>query len=108
MLLFCHCLLIFSIRSKTPCSPTTVVTGQTKGTLAKIDALLAQAGTNKSNLLTAQVWVKEMERDFADMNAVWNAWIDPDNKPTRATVQATMARPNILVEVQVTAALPST
>lgn len=81
-----------------------LVTGQTKGTLAKIDALLAQAGTSKSNILTANVWVKDIDRDFADMNAAWNAWVDPDNKPTRATVQATMARPNILVEIQVTAA----
>ena len=74
--------------------------------MAKVDALLAQAGTNKSNILTAQVWVKDIERDFDDMNTAWNAWVDPNNKPTRATVQSTMARPNILVEIQVTAAAP--
>lgn len=85
-----------------------LVTGQTQGTLAKIDSLLAQAGTDKKSLLTAQIWVKDIDRDFADMNKVWNEWIDPDNKPVRATVQANMARPNILVEIQVTAAIANT
>ena len=85
-----------------------LVTGQTQGTLAKIDSLLAQAGTDKKSLLTAQIWVKDIDRDFADMNKVWNEWIDPDNKPVRATVQANMARPNILVEIQVTAAVANT
>ena len=85
-----------------------LVTGQTQGTLAKIDSLLAQAGTDKKSLLTAQIWVKDIDRDFADMNKVWNEWIDPENKPVRATVQANMARPNILVEIQVTAAIANT
>ena len=94
------------------CSPAVAtydapVAGQTKGTLAKIDDLLAHAGTDKKSLLTAQIWVKEIDRDFDGMNQVWNAWVDPDNKPVRATVQATMARPNILVEIQVTAAVAS-
>ena len=74
--------------------------------LAKVDALLAQAGTSKSNALQATIWVKDIEADFKSMNAVWNAWVDPDAKPVRATVQAEMARPSILVEIQVTAALP--
>lgn len=80
------------------------VAGQTKETLSKIDSLLEQAGTDKSSLLTAQIWLKDIEKDFVGMNNVWNEWLDPDNKPVRATVQATMARPNILVEIQVTAA----
>ena len=75
------------------------VTEQTKATLAKIDDLLAQAGTNKSNLLTAQIWVKDIQKDFVAMNAVWNAWIDPNNKPTRACVEARLARDHLLVEV---------
>jgi enamine deaminase RidA (YjgF/YER057c/UK114 family) len=82
----------------------TTVTDQTKETLAKIDALLSKAGSSKSNILTAQIWLKDISRDFDGMNAVWNDWIDPQNKPTRATVQAALARPNILVEIQVTAA----
>mmetsp|Transcript_19741 Transcript_19741/g.37425 ORF Transcript_19741/g.37425 Transcript_19741/m.37425 type:complete len:99 (+) Transcript_19741:304-600(+) len=78
--------------------------GQAKGILAKIDDLLAKAGTDKKSLLTAQIWLKEIDRDFVAMNEVWNAWLDPENKPVRATVQANMAKPNILVEIQVTAA----
>ena len=65
---------------------------------------LAAAGTDKSRLLEARIWVKDISRDFAAMNAVWNAWIDKQNKPTRVCVEAPMARPSILVEVQVTAA----
>ena len=79
---------------------------QTKSCLAKIDALLAEAGTSKSNALNATIWLKDIEADFKRMNGVWNEWVEADNKPTRATVQAAMARPSILVEIQVTAALP--
>jgi enamine deaminase RidA (YjgF/YER057c/UK114 family) len=79
------------------------ITGQTKNVLAKIDDLLAQAGSSKSNLLTASIWVKDIGSDFKEMNVVWNDWLDPENKPVRATVQSPMASPQILVEVQVTA-----
>ena len=54
--------------------------------------------------LLPAVWLKHIDRDFKGMNEVWNAWLDPDNKPVRATVEAPMARESILVEVQVTAA----
>jgi enamine deaminase RidA (YjgF/YER057c/UK114 family) len=79
------------------------VRAQTASVLAKVDAKLAEAGTDKSRLLQAQIWLKDMQH-FAEMNEVWNGWLDPDNKPARATVQAEMARPNILVEVMVVAA----
>ncbi|KAL9183522.1 hypothetical protein ACHAXT_004378 [Thalassiosira profunda] len=81
------------------------VVGQTKNVLAKVDQYLEEAGTDKSRLLTSTVWLKNIERDFGDMNAVWNAWIDPGNKPVRATTEASLATPKLLVEVQVTAAL---
>lgn len=77
---------------------------QTENTLKKVDDLLAQAGTSKSNLLSASIWLKDINRDFKGMNDVWNAWLDPDNKPVRATVEANLAREVLLVEVQVTAA----
>jgi enamine deaminase RidA (YjgF/YER057c/UK114 family) len=83
------------------CSLT--VKGQTENVLAKVDDLLNQAGTSKSDLLTANIWLKEIDSDFKEMNAVWNDWLDPNNKPVRATVEARMARPEILVEIQVTA-----
>ena len=79
------------------------IKGQTKQILDKIDAYLAQAGTSKSNLLTANLWIKDMAL-FADMNPVWNAWVDPENPPARACVRADLARPEILVEIMVTAA----
>jgi enamine deaminase RidA (YjgF/YER057c/UK114 family) len=79
-------------------------TGQTKNVLKKVDDLLEEAGTSKSNLLTASIWLKDIEGDFKEMNESWSEWLDPDNKPVRATVQSPMARPQILVEIQVTAA----
>ena len=80
---------------------------QTKQTLAKIDALLEEAGTDKSHVLSAQIWLKDIKRDFAAMNEVWNAWVPEGlSKGVRACVEAELARPSILVEVKVTAALP--
>lgn len=81
------------------------IKGQTKDVLGKVDALLTEAGTDKSKLLTASIWVKDIEKDFAGMNDVWSKWVDSENKPVRATVEANMARPEILVEIQVSAAL---
>jgi enamine deaminase RidA (YjgF/YER057c/UK114 family) len=80
------------------------IRGQTKHVLAKVDDLLELAGTSKSNLLTASIWLKDISSDFKPMNEIWNDWLDPNNKPVRATVQSHMARPEILVEIQVTAA----
>ena len=79
------------------------IKGQTKQILDKIDAYLAQAGTSKSNLLSANLWIKDMAL-FADMNSVWNTWVDPENPPARACVKADLARPDLLVEIMVTAA----
>jgi enamine deaminase RidA (YjgF/YER057c/UK114 family) len=79
------------------------IKGQTKQILDKIDGYLKQAGTDKSKLLKANLWIKDMAM-FADMNSVWNAWVDPENPPVRACVRADMARPEILVEIMVTAA----
>eukprot|EP00573_Skeletonema_grethae_P001927 CAMPEP_0201688136 /NCGR_PEP_ID=MMETSP0578-20130828/1900_1 /ASSEMBLY_ACC=CAM_ASM_000663 /TAXON_ID=267565 /ORGANISM="Skeletonema grethea, Strain CCMP 1804" /LENGTH=117 /DNA_ID=CAMNT_0048172345 /DNA_START=52 /DNA_END=402 /DNA_ORIENTATION=+ len=83
---------------------TSDIKNQTANVLAKVDDLLAQANTDKSKLLTASIWLKDISRDFKDMNDVWNGWVDPDNKPVRATVEANMAREQLLIEVQVTAA----
>lgn len=77
---------------------------QTADVLKKIDAYLAQAGTDKSRLLTVQIWLKDIDRDFAGMNAVWNEWADKANMPTRATCEARLAAPEILVEFIVSAA----
>jgi len=83
--------------------PVGDVGSQTTQVLQRIDSLLAAAGTDKSKLLTAQVWLSDM-RLFEDHNAAWNAWVDPANPPVRACVGAALWRPGMLVEVMVTAA----
>jgi enamine deaminase RidA (YjgF/YER057c/UK114 family) len=80
------------------------VSEQTRQILAKIDAYLAEAGTDHSKILAANIWLTDMGR-FAEMNSVWDAWVAPGNTPARATVQAQLAHPDILVEIMVTAAL---
>ncbi len=80
------------------------IKGQTQQTLAKIEDFLAKAGTDKSRLLTAQIWIKDLARDFEGMNEVWNAWTAPNAAPTRATAQCEMGAPDVLVEIIVTAA----
>ena len=77
--------------------------GQTREVLAKIDALLAAAGSDKQHILSAQIWLKNIERDFAAFNEVWVQWMPEGYSPARAAVQAEMARPEILVEIMLTA-----
>ena len=79
------------------------VAGQTEQVLAKIDAQLAAAGTDKSKLLSAQLWITDMA-SFNEMNAVWDAWVTPGETPVRACVEATLAAPQYRVEIMVTAA----
>ena len=78
------------------------VTEQTKDILAQIDGLLAKAGSDKSKLLTANIWITDMAT-FAEMNAVWDAWVSPGNTPARATVEAKLAAPQYNVEIMVVA-----
>lgn len=80
------------------------IKGQTAEVLAKIDALLAEAGTNKSRLLTAQIWLRDAQADFDLMNEVWNSWVVPGCCPARASWEARIAAPDIRVEIMVTAA----
>jgi enamine deaminase RidA (YjgF/YER057c/UK114 family) len=79
------------------------VGGQTRQVLAAIDRLLAEAGSDKSRLLSAQIFLADMA-DFAAMNKVWESWVVPGQTPARATVEAAMAGPKYLVEIVVTAA----
>lgn len=81
---------------------TADIQGQTRQILDKIDGYLAMAGTDKSKLLQANLWITDMA-NFAGMNEVWNAWVDPENPPVRACVRADLARPELLVEIMVTA-----
>ncbi|PBJ13000.1 Enamine/imine deaminase [Pseudomonas ogarae] len=81
---------------------------QTQQVLAKIEALLSLAGSDKGQLLSAQIWLKDIDRDFALMNSVWDAWLPANSAPARATVQARLARPEVLVEIMVIAVKPAT
>lgn len=81
------------------------VVAQTQAILDKIDVLLAKAGTDKTRLLTAQIWCADMGTDFADMNAVWDAWVAPDCAPARWTGEAKLATTGYKVEIIVTAAV---
>jgi enamine deaminase RidA (YjgF/YER057c/UK114 family) len=78
--------------------------GQVRQALAEIDALLARAGTTRSNILTATIWLADIG-DFAAMNAVWDAWVVPGQAPARATVQAALNDPKLKVEIMVVAAI---
>jgi enamine deaminase RidA (YjgF/YER057c/UK114 family) len=77
------------------------VKGQTAETLAQIDAILEAHGTDKTRLLQAQIWLKDI-RDRDAMNEIWTAWLPADGAPARACVEANMADPRILVEIMVT------
>lgn len=80
------------------------VAGQTRQILAKIDRLLAEAGSDKSKLLSATIWLAD-HRSFAEMNGVWDAWVDPANTPARACVESALAFPQYTVEIGGIAAL---
>lgn len=84
-------------------APGQSVTEQTKAVLANIERLLAAAGSDKTRLLSAQIWLADMD-DFAEMNAVWDGWVAPGHAPTRATGEARLAAPDYRVEIIVTAA----
>lgn len=80
------------------------VQSQTRAVLAKIDELLEKYGSDRDNLLTATVYLKDMA-DFAAMNEVWDAWVKDGSEPTRACVRAELASPSVLVEIVVSAAV---
>ncbi len=79
--------------------------GQTEQILEQIDLLLQRAGTDKSHLLSATLWITAFDH-FDEMNAAWDAWVVPGRPPARACVKADLARPEWLVEIMVVAAVP--
>jgi enamine deaminase RidA (YjgF/YER057c/UK114 family) len=83
---------------------STSVKAQTEQVLKQIDELLRAAGSSKSKLLSTTIYIASMAT-FDEMNAVWDAWVDPKNTPARATVEAKLASPKYLVEIMVTAAI---
>jgi enamine deaminase RidA (YjgF/YER057c/UK114 family) len=84
-------------------NPATDVAGQTRQILDTIDRLLAEAGTDKTRILTATIYLADIGT-FADMNLIWDAWVSREHPPARATVEARLAAPAYKVEIQVIAA----
>jgi enamine deaminase RidA (YjgF/YER057c/UK114 family) len=78
---------------------------QTRETLANTDRMLAEAGSDKSKILSVTIYLKDMDRDYAGLNQVWDAWVAPGAAPARACVEAKMYKPEVLVEIMVVAAL---
>ena len=83
--------------------PSQDVAGQTRQVLASIDRLLAEAGADKTRILSATIYLADIGT-FAQMNSVWDAWVPQGHTPARATVEAKLAAPAYRVEIQVIAA----
>ena len=84
-------------------APGASVAEQTRDILARIDELLAEAGSSRSRLLSATIWLADIAT-FDEMNEVWDAWVDPRNPPARACVESKLAAPRFSVEIGVIAA----
>jgi len=84
--------------------PKADLPGQTRSVLAQIDGLLAEAGSDKTKIVSATIYLPSMS-DFAAMNAVWEAWVPTGQTPARATVEAKLANADYKVEIQIVAAL---
>ena len=92
------------VAGQVPDDGTKDITGQTEEVLANIDKVLRDAGSDKSKLLSAQIFLPDM-KDFAAMNAVWEKWVVPGQTPARATIEAKLANPAYKVEIMAIAAL---
>lgn len=86
--------------------PTADVTAQTRSVLGRIDALLAEIGSDKTRILSATIYLPDM-KDFPVMNAIWDAWVPQGHAPARATVEARLASSDYKIEIQVVAAAPA-
>ncbi len=78
------------------------VAGQTREALSRIDSLLAEAGSSREQVLSATIYLNDIA-NFAAMNAEWEKWVPPGSAPARTTVEASLASPDLLVEITVTA-----
>ena len=86
-------------------NPEDSIAEQTRTCLAEIDRLLALAGSDKTRILKAQIWLADIASDFPAMNGVWDEWVPAGHTPARATGQALLATPAHKVEIIITAAL---
>lgn len=95
--------LVFLSGQTSSGTPIPDVAGQTREVLRRIDELLAEAGSDRSQILSATIYLRDIG-DFDAMNAEWDAWTPEGAAPARATVEARLASPQLLVEITVTAA----
>ena len=86
--------------------PAADITAQTRSVLAQIDALLAEIGSDKTQILSATIYLPDI-KDFPLMNAVWDAWVPQGHTPARATVEAKLASPAYRIEIRIVAAAPA-
>jgi len=93
------------LSGQVPKNPEGGIEAQTKDVLKTIDELLAQAGSDKTRMLSAQLFLKNLA-DFKTVNAIWAEWLKDSPKPARATIQAELVNPDWLIEIAVTAAQP--
>ena len=93
------------LAGQVPGDPDKDAGDQTRQVLATIDSLLAEAGSDKSKILSVTIYLKDMDRDYAGLNQVWDAWVAPGAAPARACVEAKMYKPEVLVEMCVVAAV---
>ena len=92
------------LAGEVPDDTTKDIAGQTEQVLAKIDRLLAQVGSDKTKILSAQIFIADMG-DFAGMNVAWEKWVPQGNTPARATIEAKLANPAYKVEIMCVAAI---
>ena len=83
--------------------PKPDIQDQTRQVLENIERQLATVGSDKSKILSTQIWITDFD-NFSAMNEVWNAWLDPENMPVRACVHSQLARPEFLIEIMIVAA----
>lgn len=93
------------VTGQVPTDRSQGIEGQTLQLLDRIDHLLGVAGTDKSKILFAQIWLRNIKRDFAPMNALWESWIPEHALPARATVESNLAADEILIEIALQAAV---
>ena len=98
-----HAGIVYTVATAASAGPD--IKAQTRAALQAIESNLNEAGSDKTRMLSVQIWLKDIERDFAGMNEVWDAWVPKGAGPARATGESKLAHPDLLVEILVTAAV---
>ena len=93
------------LSGQVPADPDASIQDQTQSTLDRIDAILQDIGSSRENIISATVYLRDIANHFVLMNEVWNNWVPTGHAPARACVQAALARPALLVEISIIAAI---